>query len=103
MRPSRTSSQWSGRQRTPLRPVPPHSGVPVKSSALSGLDSLLSIVQMPKGVPVGTLAIGEAGAANAGILAASMLAGMDEALLKRLDAFRKAQTDAVAETVEDVK
>jgi len=81
----------------------PVLGVPVKSSALSGLDSLLSIVQMPKGVPVGTLAIGEAGAANAGILAASMLAGMDEALLKRLDAFRKAQTDAVAETVEDVK
>ena len=81
----------------------PVLGVPVKSSALSGLDSLLSIVQMPKGVPVGTLAIGEAGAANAGILAASMLAGTDEALLKRLDAFRKAQTDAVAETVEDVK
>ena len=81
----------------------PVLGVPVKSSALSGLDSLLSIVQMPKGVPVGTLAIGEAGAANAGILAASMLAGMDEALLKRLDAFRKAQTDAVAETVEAVK
>jgi 5-(carboxyamino)imidazole ribonucleotide mutase len=81
----------------------PVLGVPVKSSALSGLDSLLSIVQMPKGIPVGTLAIGEAGAANAGILAASMLAGTDEALLKRLDAFRKAQTDAVAETVEDVK
>ena len=81
----------------------PVLGVPVKSSALSGLDSLLSIVQMPKGVPVGTLAIGEAGAANAGILAASMLANNDEALLKRLDAFRKAQTDAVAETVEDGK
>lgn len=81
----------------------PVLGVPVKSSALSGLDSLLSIVQMPKGIPVGTLAIGEAGAANAGILAASMLATTDEALLKRLDAFRKAQTDAVAETVEDVK
>ncbi len=81
----------------------PVLGVPVKSSALSGLDSLLSIVQMPKGIPVGTLAIGEAGAANAGILAASMLANTDEALLKRLDAFRKAQTDAVAETVEDGK
>jgi 5-(carboxyamino)imidazole ribonucleotide mutase len=81
----------------------PVLGVPVKSSTLSGWDSLLSIVQMPKGIPVGTLAIGEAGAANAGILAASILAGTDDALLKRLDAFRKAQTDAVAETVEDVK
>jgi 5-(carboxyamino)imidazole ribonucleotide mutase len=81
----------------------PVLGVPVKSSALSGLDSLLSIVQMPKGVPVGTLAIGEAGAANAAILAASMLANTDEALLKRLDAYRKAQTDAVAESVEDGK
>ena len=81
----------------------PVLGVPVKSSALSGLDSLLSIVQMPKGVPVGTLAIGEAGAANAGILAASMLANNDPALLAKLDAFRKAQTDAVAETVEDGK
>jgi len=81
----------------------PVLGVPVKSSTLSGWDSLLSIVQMPKGIPVGTLAIGEAGAANAGILAASILAGNDDALLKRLDAFRKAQTDAVAETVEDVK
>jgi 5-(carboxyamino)imidazole ribonucleotide mutase len=81
----------------------PVLGVPVKSSALSGLDSLLSIVQMPKGVPVGTLAIGEAGAANAAILAASMLANNDAALLKRLDAWRAAQTDAVAETVEDGK
>jgi 5-(carboxyamino)imidazole ribonucleotide mutase len=81
----------------------PVLGVPVKSNALSGLDSLLSIVHMPKGIPVGTLAIGEAGAANAGILAASMLANTDEALLKRLDAFRQAQTDAVAETVEDGK
>ena len=81
----------------------PVLGVPVKSSTLSGWDSLLSIVQMPKGIPVGTLAIGEAGAANAGILAASILAGNDEALLKRLDAFRKAQTDSVTETVEDVK
>lgn len=81
----------------------PVLGVPVKSSALSGLDSLLSIVQMPKGIPVGTLAIGEAGAANAGILAASILANTDEALLKRLDAYRQAQTDAVAESVEDGK
>ena len=81
----------------------PVLGVPVKSSTLNGLDSLLSIVQMPKGVPVGTLAIGEAGAANAGILAASILAGSDEALLKRLDAWRTAQTDSVAETVEDGK
>jgi 5-(carboxyamino)imidazole ribonucleotide mutase len=79
----------------------PVLGVPVKSSALSGLDSLLSIVQMPKGIPVGTLAIGEAGAANAGILAASMLANNDAALLKKLDAFRQAQTDAVSEAVED--
>ena len=79
----------------------PVLGVPVKSSTLSGWDSLLSIVQMPKGIPVGTLAIGEAGAANAGILAASILAGTDDALLARLDAFRKAQTDSVAETVED--
>ncbi len=79
----------------------PVLGVPVKSSTLSGWDSLLSIVQMPKGIPVGTLAIGEAGAANAGILAASILAGTDNALLARLDAFRKAQTDAVADTVED--
>jgi 5-(carboxyamino)imidazole ribonucleotide mutase len=81
----------------------PVLGVPVKSSTLNGLDSLLSIVQMPKGVPVGTLAIGEAGAANAGILAASILAGSDEALLKRLDAWRAAQTASVAETVEDGK
>jgi len=81
----------------------PVLGVPVKSSALSGLDSLLSIVQMPKGIPVGTLAIGEAGAANAGILAASMLANNDEALRQRLDAYRRAQTDAVAESVEDAR
>jgi len=81
----------------------PVLGVPVKSSALSGLDSLLSIVQMPKGVPVGTLAIGDAGAANAGVLAASILANDDAALLGRLDAWRKAQTDSVAETVEDEK
>jgi len=83
--------------------VLPVLGVPVESKALKGMDSLLSIVQMPAGIPVGTLAIGEAGAANAGILAASILAGADNALLARLDAFRKAQTDSVAETVEDPK
>lgn len=79
---------------TPL----PVLGVPVKSKDLKGLDSLLSIVQMPKGVPVGTLAIGEAGAANAGIMAASILALNDEILAARLDAFRAAQTEAVAES-----
>ncbi|HEX8471967.1 MAG TPA: AIR carboxylase family protein, partial [Brevundimonas sp.] len=76
-------------------------GVPVQSKALSGLDSLLSIVQMPGGVPVATLAIGEAGAKNAGILAAQILALSDDALAERLAAYRTAQTDAVAETVED--
>ena len=76
----------------------PVLGVPVESRALSGLDSLLSIVQMPKGVPVGTLAIGEAGAANAALLAAAMIATTDEALAARLDAWRRAQTAAVAET-----
>ena len=82
---------------TPL----PVIGVPVQSKALSGLDSLLSIVQMPKGAPVATVAIGEAGAANAGLLAAAMLAAHDDALADRLDAWRKAQSGAVAETVED--
>jgi len=82
---------------TPL----PVLGVPVQSRALQGLDSLLSIVQMPAGVPVATLAIGEAGARNAGILAAQILALSDEALAGRLDAFRQAQTEAVHETVED--
>ena len=76
----------------------PVLGVPVKSKELKGVDSLLSIVQMPKGVPVGTLAIGEAGAANAGILAASILALSDEALAVRLEAYRAAQTEAVAES-----
>ena len=75
----------------------PVLGVPVQSKALSGLDSLLSIVQMPKGVPVGTLAIGPAGAANAGLLAAAMLATTDDRLAARLDAWRAAQTEAVAE------
>ncbi|CAN5358171.1 5-(carboxyamino)imidazole ribonucleotide mutase [soil metagenome] len=79
----------------------PVLGVPVQSKALSGLDSLLSIVQMPGGVPVATLAIGEAGAKNAGILAAQILALSNEALAERLAAYRQAQTDAVAETVED--
>ncbi len=75
----------------------PVLGVPVKSSALGGLDSLLSIVQMPKGVPVGTLAIGAAGAANAGLLAASILALHDADLATRLQALRDAQAAAVAE------
>lgn len=78
---------------TPL----PVLGVPVKSKDLKGLDSLLSIVQMPKGVPVGTLAIGEAGAVNAALLAAAILALSDDALAARLDAYRAAQTEAVAE------
>jgi len=76
----------------------PVLGVPVESHALSGMDSLLSIVQMPAGVPVGTLAIGRAGAINAGILAASILALADAPLAARLAAFRAAQTEAVAET-----
>jgi 5-(carboxyamino)imidazole ribonucleotide mutase len=79
----------------------PVLGVPVQSKALTGLDSLLSIVQMPGGVPVATLAIGEAGAKNAGILAAQILALADPVLAGRLDAFREAQTEAVHETVED--
>jgi len=78
----------------------PVLGVPVESQALSGQDSLLSIVQMPKGVAVGTLAIGEAGAANAGLLAAQILATGDEALSGRIEAWRKAQTDKVPETPE---
>lgn len=79
----------------------PVLGVPVQSKALKGLDSLLSIVQMPGGVPVATLAIGEAGARNAGILAAQILALNDPALMGRLQAFREAQTEAVHESVED--
>lgn len=74
----------------------PVLGVPVESHALKGMDSLLSIVQMPGGVPVGTLAIGKAGAINAGLLAASILATHDDALADRLDAWRTAQTDSVA-------
>ena len=76
----------------------PVLGVPVDSKALSGLDSLLSIVQMPGGVPVGTLAIGKAGAINAGLMAASILATSDTALTERLIAWRAAQTDAVADS-----
>lgn len=75
----------------------PVLGVPVESKALKGMDSLLSIAQMPGGIPVGTLAIGEAGAKNAGLLAASILATSDEKLAKRLDAWRAAQTNGVAE------
>lgn len=74
----------------------PVLGVPVESKALKGMDSLLSIVQMPGGIPVGTLAIGKAGAINAGLLAASILATHDDALATRLDAWRAAQTDGVA-------
>ncbi len=78
----------------------PVLGVPVETQALKGMDSLLSIVQMPAGVPVGTLAIGKAGAINAALLAAAMLANEDEALRQRLDAWREAQTGAVAEAPE---
>ena len=74
----------------------PVLGVPVQSKALSGQDSLLSIVQMPAGIPVGTLAIGEAGATNAGLLAAAILATSDPALAERLQAFRADQTASVA-------
>jgi len=77
--------------------VLPVLGVPVQSQALTGLDSLLSIVQMPKGIPVGTLAIGKAGAANAGLLAASMLGNQYPEVRQALAAFRQAQTDAVLE------
>ncbi|MCJ2026260.1 5-(carboxyamino)imidazole ribonucleotide mutase [Methylobacterium sp. J-067] len=78
----------------------PVFGVPVESKALSGQDSLLSIVQMPAGVPVGTLAIGRAGAVNAALLAAAVLALSDEALADRLDAWRAAQSASVAERPE---
>lgn len=82
---------------TPL----PVFGVPVESKALSGQDSLLSIVQMPAGIPVGTLAIGKAGAVNAALLAAAVLALTDAALAGRLDAWRQAQTAKVAAEPED--
>ncbi len=77
---------------TPL----PVLGVPVQSKALSGQDSLLSIVQMPAGIPVGTLAIGRAGAVNAGLMAAAMLATTDDALAERLDDWRQKQSDSIA-------
>ncbi|MFD2179119.1 5-(carboxyamino)imidazole ribonucleotide mutase [Veronia pacifica] len=73
----------------------PVLGVPVQSKALKGMDSLLSIVQMPKGVAVGTLAIGDAGAANAGLLAAQILATSDDTLMEKIDAFRAKQTEIV--------
>ena len=76
----------------------PVLGVPVESLALKGMDSLLSIVQMPGGVPVGTLAIGKPGAKNAGLMAAQILALADDAVAARLEAWRRAQTEQVAET-----
>lgn len=79
----------------------PVLGVPVESKALKGMDSLMSIVQMPGGVPVGTLAIGKPGAINAALLAAAMLANHDPALAQRLDEWRARQTASVAQTVED--
>ncbi len=79
----------------------PVLGVPIKTASLDGMDSLLSIAQMPGGIPVATLAIGEAGAKNAGLLAAQILALADPALDQRLTAWRAAQTASVAETVED--
>lgn len=78
----------------------PVLGVPVESQALKGMDSLLSIVQMPAGVPVGTLAIGRAGAVNAGLLAASILAITDDQLSARVERYREEQTQSVAETPE---
>lgn len=83
--------------------IVPVLGVPVKSSILSGVDSLHSIVQMPKGIPVGTLAIGPAGAANAGLLAAQILAIFDSELSNRLLAFRQAQTDEVLQNPDPRK
>ncbi len=79
----------------------PVLGVPVESKLQNGLDSLLSIVQMPGGIPVATLAVGVAGAKNAGLLAAQILGLSDEGLSQRLVAYRARQTEAVAETVED--
>ena len=80
----------------------PVLGVPVESRSLKGMDSLLSIVQMPAGIPVATLAIGEAGAKNAGLLAAQILALEDPALARRLADYRAALTASVAESVEDL-
>jgi 5-(carboxyamino)imidazole ribonucleotide mutase len=81
----------------------PVLGVPVQSKSLDGLDSLLSIAQMPAGIPVGTLAIGNAGATNAGLLAVSILALSDEKLAAKLAKWRKAQTDSVAKTPAKAK
>ncbi|MCL6698661.1 5-(carboxyamino)imidazole ribonucleotide mutase [Sphingomonas sp. NSE70-1] len=78
----------------------PVLGVPIESKALKGMDSLLSIVQMPAGIPVGTLAIGKAGAVNAALLAAAMLANNDESLARRLADWRTKQTDSVPENPE---
>ena len=78
----------------------PVLGVPIETQALKGMDSLLSIVQMPAGIPVGTLAIGKAGAINAGLLAAAILANEDASLAERLRAWREAQTGSVAEAPE---
>ena len=83
-----------------LTPLPVF-GVPVESKALSGQDSLLSIVQMPAGIPVGTLAIGRAGAVNAALLAAAVLALQDPALAGRLDDWRRRQSESVAERPSD--
>jgi len=79
----------------------PVYGVPVESKALSGMDSLLSIVQMPAGIPVGTLAIGKAGAINAALLAAAQIATTDAALASRLQAWRQRQTDSVVNSPDD--
>jgi 5-(carboxyamino)imidazole ribonucleotide mutase len=83
-----------------MTPVPV-LGVPIESKALSGMDSLLSIVQMPAGIPVGTLAIGRAGAINAALLAAAIIAGEDATVAQALDDWRAAQTDGVAEVPAD--
>ncbi len=82
---------------TPL----PVLGVPIKSKALKGLDSLLSIVQMPGGIPVGTLAIGEAGAKNAALLAAAMLGTADDSVMARVEAYRAKQTEQISEIPKD--
>lgn len=81
----------------------PIIGVPIQSKALNGLDSLLSIVQMPKGIPVATVAIGEAGAVNAGLLAAQMIATEDETIFKRLEDYREKLIDKVNESNEELK
>ena len=86
---------------TAAKTLLPVLGVPVESKALKGMDSLLSIVQMPAGVPVGTLAIGRAGAVNAALLAAAVLALSDEGLAERLEAWRKRQSESVAERPSD--